>query len=274
MRPALHLDPPLATIPQRLRDDGVDAFQTTLRDPQRYGKYGIPDEQDCAAYLTQVRAGAPPWAIVHGSLLTNLASRDGRIRNSSVSSLIGDLALALQLGFPGGVCFHAGYAKGHDTIEQALAEAARKLAQVIEKMPVGALAVIENACEGGELGQTIAEVAAIVRGVGAPPAQLAVLIDTCHLHAAGFDLASIDAGERLAHELATHDLLDRLVAFHLNDCAGPVGCHRDRHAAPGAGTIQEGLLSIAHHPAFANAPCVLELDLEQARAGLRYLRGS
>lgn len=273
VRLALHLDPPLKTVPERLRADCVDAFQTCLRDPHRYGKFGIPDAEDCSAYRTLTESGPRPWAIVHGSLLTNLASKEGRIRNSSMSSLLGDLQLAAELGFDGGVCFHAGYTKGHDTLESALAEASRKLVQLVERAGAGQLPVIENACESGELGQTVAEVATLVRHSGAPREKLAVLIDTCHLHAAGFDLATPDAGERLAHELATHDLLDRLVGFHLNDCQGPVGCHRDRHAAPGTGTIKEGLLSIVHHPAFASIPCVLELEIDEARTGLKFLRG-
>jgi len=139
-------------------------------------------------------------------------------------------------------------------------------------MPAGACAVIENSCEGSELGKDIAEIARIVRTVGAPAGRLAVLIDTCHLHAAGFDLATADAGDRLANALAAEGLLDRVIAFHLNDSQGPCGCKRDRHAAPGEGTIKEGLLSVVHHPAFAHLPMILELAVDDARRGIEYLR--
>jgi hypothetical protein len=79
MRPAYHFDPPLSVIPEALRAEGIDAFQTTLRDPQRFGKTGIPDEADQAAFLA--KAGGL-WGIAHGSLLINLASPEGRIRNA------------------------------------------------------------------------------------------------------------------------------------------------------------------------------------------------
>jgi len=109
----MHIDPPLAAIPDLLHRDGVDAFQTTLRNPQRFGKDGIPDADDQIAF----RAAAQGlWGIAHGSLLINLASPDGRIRNSSASSLVGDLQLAAQLGLAG-VCFHVGYAKGHPDLD-------------------------------------------------------------------------------------------------------------------------------------------------------------
>ncbi len=270
MRPALHVDPPLAAIPAILRSDGVDAFQTTLRNPQRFGKAGIPEPADQAAFRA---AAAGLWGIAHATLLVNLASPDGRIRNASASSLLGDLQLAAQLGFAG-VCFHVGYAKGHPDIGAALSAAARKLGQVVASMPAGACAVIENSCEGTELGKEIAEIGRLVRDVAAPRERLAVLIDTCHLHAAGFDLAGAGAGDRLAQALQAEGILDRVIAFHLNDCQGPCGCKRDRHAVPGAGTIRDGLLSVVHHPAFADLPMILELPIDDARRGIAYLRGS
>jgi apurinic endonuclease APN1 len=203
--------------------------------------------------------------------LVNLASPDGRIRNASASSLVGDLQLAAQLGLAG-VCFHVGYAKGHPDSESALAAAARKLGQVVASMPAGACAVIENSCEGSEIGQTIEEIGRIVRDVAAPRERVALLIDTCHLHAAGFDLSGPTAGDRLAAALQAEGLLDRLIAFHLNDSQGPCGCKRDRHAVPGEGTIRDGLLSIVQHPAFSALPMILELAIDDARRGIAYLR--
>jgi deoxyribonuclease-4 len=267
VRPAFHIDPPLAAIPAFLKSEGVDAFQTTLRDPQRYGKIGIPDAADQSAY----RAGAAGlWGVAHGSLLINLASPEGRIRNASKSSLLGDLALAAELGLAG-VCFHVGYAKGHEGVEAALTAAVRKLDQVIEAMPPGAHALIENSCEGSEIVKEIPHLGQLLRDVGATPGQLGILIDTCHLHASGFDLGVPDAGERLAGALDAEGILDRLVAFHLNDCQVACGGGLDRHAVPGEGTIATGLQSIARHPAFAGLPMIFELSIEGARRGLKYL---
>ena len=108
--------------------------------------------------------------------------------------------------------------------------------------------------------------------MGAPPERVALLIDTCHLHAAGFDLSGDDAGARLADALAAEQMLDRVAAFHLNDCQLPCGAHRDRHAVPGTGTIGMGVISVAVHPAFAALPGVLELSVEDGRRGLAFLR--
>lgn len=270
MRLGLSIDPPLAAIPGLLAAEGVDAFQTVLRDPGRFGNYGVPPADDRTALIEGLR-GRHVWGVAHGSLLINLASPDGRIRNSSVSSLLADLNVAAELGLAA-VCFHVGYAKGHPNPAGALALAVRKLTEVIDRMPPGPCLLIENACEGSELGQTVGDLARLVRDVAAPPECLGLLIDTCHLHAAGFDLGPADAGDRLADALDRKGVLDRVAAFHLNDCQLPCGAHRDRHAAPGEGTIGMGLLSVATHPRFATVPGVIELSLDDARRGLAFLR--
>jgi deoxyribonuclease-4 len=270
VRLGLSVDPPLAAIPALLREEGVDVYQTVLRDPGRFGNYGVPDPADRAALVEGLR-GRPVWGVAHGSLLVNLASPEGRIRNSSVSSLLADLKVAAEIGLDA-VCFHVGYAKGHPSADAALTLATRKLGELIGRMPAGPRLLIENSCEGSELGQTIEELARLVRDVAAPATHLGLLIDTCHLHAAGFDLSSADAGQRLADALAAAGVLERVMAFHVNDSQLPCGAHRDRHAIPGAGTIGMGVVSVATHPAFAALPGVLELSVDDARRGLVFLR--
>jgi deoxyribonuclease-4 len=270
MRIGLSIDPPLAAIPAVLAAEGVDTFQTVLRDPGRFGNYGVPDAADRAALVEGLRSRSV-WGVAHGSLLVNLASPEGRIRNSSVSSLVADLKVAAEVGIAG-VCFHVGYAKGHPSVEAALTLATRKLAEMMERMPAGPRLFIENSCEGSELGQAAAELGRLVRDVGAPPERLALLIDTCHLHAAGFDLSGDDAGARLVDALDGEGMLERVAAFHLNDCQLPCGAHRDRHASPGEGTIGTGLIAVATHPAFAAVPAVIELSVADARRGLAFLR--
>jgi len=195
MRIGLSLDPPLAAIPSQLAQEGVDVYQTVLRDPGRFGNYGVPEPADRAALVEGLR-GRQVWGVAHGSLLINLASPEGRIRNSSVSSLLADLKVAAEVGIDA-VCFHLGYAKGHPSADAALILATRKLGETIARMPAGPRLLLENSCEGSELGQTVPELARLVRDVGAPADRFGLLIDTCHLHAAGFDLAGDDAGQRL-----------------------------------------------------------------------------
>jgi apurinic endonuclease APN1 len=270
MRVGLSIDPPLAAIPALLRQEGVDVYQTVLRDPGRFGNSGVPEPADRAALVEGLR-GLHPWGVAHGSLLINLASPEGRIRNSSVSSLLADLKVAAEVGLDA-VCFHVGYAKGHPSADAALTLATRKLGELIARMPAGPRLLLENSCEGSELGQTIPELARLLHDVGAPADRFGLLIDTCHLHAAGFDLSGDDAGQRLADALSAEGVLERVAAFHLNDCQLPCGAHRDRHATPGTGTMGMGVVSVARHAAFAALPGVLEISIDDARRGLAFLR--
>jgi apurinic endonuclease APN1 len=270
-----HIDPPLAAIPGALADLGAITFQTTLRDPRRLSKDGVPDAADQAAYLeAAVRPGTPLWGMVHASMLISLGSPDPRIRNGSASALAADANLAATLGMAG-VCFHVGYQKGHPTRDAALAAVARKLGEVLLKLQPGAQVWLENGCEGTELGQTVEEIGNVIATVveaGGDPSRLGVVLDTCHLHVAGFDMAAPEAPERLAEAIERAGIASYLRALHLNDAQAPCGSHRDRHAAPGEGTIGAGLRAICAHPLFAPLPAILEIGLEDALRGIEYLQ--
>jgi deoxyribonuclease IV len=265
-----HIDPPLADIPAALVELAASTFQTTLRAPTRLSKEGVPDSADQSAYLAALMADQPLWGMAHASMLTNLASPDPRIRNGSAGALAGDANLARRLGMAG-VCFHVGYQKGHDTRDGAHEAVARKLADVVAKLEPGASVWLENGCEGTELGQTIQEVGQVVRAADIGPEQLGFVLDTCHLHVSGFDLADPTAPERLAAEIDAAGLRPYLRVLHLNDAREACGSHRDRHAIPGQGTIGEGLRRLCAYPMFASLPAILELSIVAAAEGIRYL---
>ena len=275
-----HFDPPLATIPYRLSARHSATFQTTLRNPMRLSKVDIPDEADQEAYQAAAAAITdaggtgdvlPLWGMAHASLITNIASPDVRIRHGSINALISDANLAATLGLAG-VCFHGGYQKGHDTREAALDALAVKLADALAKLKPGASVWLENGCEGTELGQTIAEIGQVVQAVGPDSSKFGLVLDTCHLHVAGFDLAAPDAPQRLVDELEAAGLTAYLRVLHLNDAREACGSHRDRHAVPGEGTIGEGLRHLCRHPLFAPLPAILELGAEDAARGIAYMR--
>jgi deoxyribonuclease IV len=269
----LHIDPPLAQIPAVLKVYGRRVFQTTLRDTTRLSKTGIPDDADQDTFRQGASEIADLWGIAHASMLTNLASPDNRIRHGSAGALVADANLAAELGLAG-VCFHVGYQKGHDTNQAALEAVARSLTNLLPRLAPGARVLLENGCEGSELGQTVAELGIVVRAVGAGPEQIGVVLDTCHLHVSGFDLASPDGVNRLADEVEAEGLTPYLTTLHLNDAREACGSHRDRHAIPGQGTIGEGMLRVVSHPLFAALPCILELSVSDAEAGIDYLTGT
>jgi hypothetical protein len=128
----LHIDPPLCDIPALLAEHGRSVFQTTLRDPRRLSKEGVPGAEDQAAFLETAPQIPGLWGIAHASLLTSLGSPDPKIRNGSAGALVSDANLAASLGMAG-VCFHVGYQKGHASREAALDAVAYKLNDVLAR---------------------------------------------------------------------------------------------------------------------------------------------
>ena len=106
------------------------------------------------------------------------------------------------------------------------------------------------------------------------PERVGIVLDTCHLHVAGFDMAAPDAPDRLVAELEAHGITGFRRAVHLNDARFECGSRRDRHAVPGTGTIKEGLRKLAAHPLFSSLPAILELGPDDAAAGIAWLNGS
>jgi deoxyribonuclease IV len=247
---------------------GLSVYQTTLRDPRRLSKDGVPDPDDQEAFKASSNG---LWGIAHASMLTSLGSPDPRIRNGSASALASDANLGAELGLAG-VCFHVGYHKGHDSKEAALDAVSRKLGEVVAKLKPGARVLLENGCEGTELGQTVDEIGYVLKAVGASPQQVGVVLDSCHLHVSGFDMAATDAPGRLAEEIEACGVTPYITALHLNDAQAACGSHRDRHATPGEGTIAGGLIALVNHSMFAGLPAVLEVSLEAAERGIAFLR--
>jgi deoxyribonuclease-4 len=86
-----------------------------------------------------------------------------------------------------------------------------------------------------------------------------VCLDTCHVFAAGHDLAAPDGVAALMAALADAGVDDRLALIHANDSLDGCGSHHDRHETIGAGQIGTGpFRDLLHHPATTGVPFVAE----------------
>ncbi len=93
---------------------------------------------------------------------------------------------------------------------------------------------------------------------------VAYCLDTCHLLAAGFDVAS-RAGLKKTLASAERILgLDLVRVIHANDSKGALGSHLDRHENIGEGKIGEaGFRDILMHPALREKAFILETPVEE-----------
>ncbi len=113
--------------------------------------------------------------------------------------------------------------------------------------------------QGGTIGSTFAELGTIIRAMGGA-ARLGICLDTCHVFAAGYDVATADGLQRTLEEFDREIGFERLVAIHANDSLHPLGSHRDRHANIGEGCIgAAGFAGLLAQSPLRALPWILEV---------------
>ncbi|ATZ18020.1 deoxyribonuclease IV [Mesoplasma melaleucae] len=88
------------------------------------------------------------------------------------------------------------------------------------------------------------------------PAKVAVCLDTCHMHDAGYDFNDWAA---IKTEINNTIGKDKIICFHLNDSKNPLLAHKDRHENIGYGYIGfNNLLNVLWDEEYIDVPKVLE----------------
>jgi deoxyribonuclease-4 len=241
----------------KAREIGADALQIFIGSPQTW-RSPNPSEREVSAFRADVAAAELGPVYVHGMYLINLAAERPDVYEKSIASLTDQASWAGRVG-AAGVIFHPGSA-GQSSYEAALARAVPALERVLAGADGEARVVLEVcAGQGKTLGARFEEVADLIGGVGGDR-RLAVCWDTCHLFAAGYDVASADGLERTVEAMDRVLGLDRLVAVHANDSKKPLGSGIDRHENIGRGCIgEDGFARLLTHPALEHLPFLLEV---------------
>lgn len=120
-------------------------------------------------------------------------------------------------------------------------------------------AVIENtAGQGSNLGYHFDHIARLIERCS-DPSRIGVCIDTCHAHAAGYDLRTPDAFEQTMQDFERTIGLSYLKGMHLNDASSAFASRVDRHAKIGEGTLGlEAFRVLMNDTRFNCIPMVLE----------------
>lgn len=240
------------------REDGCETVQVFTRQPQQWRTHPLKPE---AASLFRSELADVGWPVLaHASYLINLCAADPDVLRRSRQALVEELARAEELGIDyvvlhPGAHLGGGEANGIDAAIDSLGDVFGQTRGFRVRL------LLElTAGQGSSLGHTFEQLAAILDGRHGRD-DLGICLDTCHAHAAGFDLIGADGYQRTVAELDRIVGVERLLAFHLNDSKTPRGSRVDRHAEIGAGTM--GLLPfwrLVNDPRFARVPGVLEVD--------------
>ncbi len=241
------------------RSDVVQIFNQSPRmwRPTRYS------EEDFAAFREAMNASRLQAVMIHMIYLINPATADPEMRRKSLASLTHALRVGEGIGAIG-VIVHPGALK-EDTRANARKRAIGMLREALaetESCPI----VFENTAGSRQLlGLDFDETAELIEKTGGPR-RTGLCIDTCHLHATGYDVRTPEGVTELAEEIEAKIGIEQLRAIHLNDSRDARGSNRDRHAAIGKGEIgRKGFRAFLGEPRFQEVPAVLETPGPQGK---------
>ncbi|MDO8510266.1 MAG: deoxyribonuclease IV [bacterium] len=235
---------------------GANCLQIFSTSPRRWllPKIAPPEAE---TFIKRKRELGIDPVYFHSTYLINLA-QVGLVGERSVESLVAELKLADTIGIRGSIV-HLGSLKNNNAEGDdysAHGALISHLKAILGQTPESTLLMIENAGTR-KIGKRIEEIAWIIKAVN--NRRLRVCLDTCHLHAAGYDITS---EKKLEGFLSLFDSLiglPKLELIHTNDSKDSFGSLRDRHENIGKGKI--GLTTfklLLNHKKLRALPFIIE----------------
>ena len=247
---------------------GMQALQIFSAIPKFYNdKVGVKPDRLARYQEALAEAGIrPEHVIVHAAYVLNCATPDEEKWHRAAAALAKEFERSTALGVAG-VCFHPGAATDGDR-DAAIARVSEAMRRALAAVPAShTRLLIENTAGAGTtVGRTPEEVGTMLAGIpAADRARTGYGLDTCHLFASGYPIATsrADLTQVLdAFEAATGEAP---AFFHLNDSEGALGSNRDRHALVGEGLIGADAFSwLLHDRRAKGVPLILETPQEHA----------
>ena len=249
---------------------GANTFQIFSASPRMW-RAGKPDPNDIRRLnAARERLDVNPL-VIHTNYLVNLASLDPEIRSKSVTSFRGELDRAKAIGAEY-LVVHPGNHK-NQSLEQGLAAFALGLAEAAAGFSAPNVTVLLENTVGStnQIGSRFEELR-MIRDLAARETDLpiAYCLDTCHLFAAGFNIAEPAGLEQTVAAIDKTLGIDQVKVIHSNDSKGVLASHLDRHENIGAGKIGEaGFAGILTHPKLRHKPFILETPWDNDEEGRR-----
>jgi deoxyribonuclease-4 len=241
---------------------GAEAIQVFVSNPRGWATPPADPGGDRRFQELATTAGLHP-VFVHAPYLVNFASSSRQSLDRSAALVAATIERGARLG-AAGVVVHAGSAMG-DGRTVGIARTRAAVLPLLEHTAGPDLLFELTSGAGDAVASRFEEMAELLEALERHP-RVKVCFDTCHAHAAGYDLSD-PAGAVAALNRLEATLGDRLALVHANDCADAAGSLRDHHARIGQGQIGlDGFQAMLGHPALAGLP-VLTYTPATPRAG-------
>ncbi|MFR9676696.1 deoxyribonuclease IV [Streptomyces sp. TR06-5] len=237
---------------------GAEAVQVFVANPRGWATNPGRPAQDEAFRAACAERGIP--AFVHAPYLINVASHTAATAARSVVSLRHSLERGREIGARG-VVVHTGSATGGRDRGVALAQVRELVLPLLDELTHDGdpwLLLEPTAGQGASVCSLVEELGPYMDALDRHP-RLGVCLDTCHVFAAGHDLAGPGGVERTLDELVAVVGPGRLRLVHANDSRDVCGAAKDRHANIGSGHIGDpAFAALMGHPATDGVPLVIE----------------
>ncbi len=177
---------------------GCRALQVFTKNSNQWAGKAL-DLTDSAAFRKAARKAEIAPLVSHAAYLINLASPDAATRGRSLTALVDEICRCDAAGIPY-LVLHPG-SHGGDGEETGLDRIARGLDEAAKRTPGSRTTILlETAAgQGACLGHTFGQLAAMRKRASAK-ARIGYCLDTCHVHAAGYDVVSRDGWRAMLDE--------------------------------------------------------------------------
>jgi deoxyribonuclease-4 len=254
--------------PERAHEVGCECFQMFTRSP-RGGDPPPLDDKTVESFIAACSRYGFRDYYIHTPYYINLASADKNIRRSSIAIIKEELRRGDMIG-AAYVMTHMGSSKEMRS-QKAISNVVEGLKIILEKLNYKTKLLLENSAgQGMTIGNTFGELHEILEKVG--DAELGVCLDTAHLLAAGYDIRTKNALNKVIREFSSMIGLDRLKLLHGNDSKVRLGEKKDRHEHIGEGYIGlTGFRNIVNNSDIQNIDLIVETPLERIEDDIRNL---
>ncbi len=196
---------------------------------------------------------------VHSPFLINLGSPTQATYLNSLSATAYSLQRAKEIGALGSVV-HTGSAVDAEHVEKAWKQIHEGMMPILNALPDDSpfLLLEPTAGQGQSLVKKLDDLENYLKALEYHP-KVGICLDTCHVFAAGHDIAKKGGMTKTIDLLIEVVGIQRFKLVHANDSMDVCGALKDRHQNIGDGHIGiDPFKELLAHPAIASVPLILE----------------
>ena len=236
---------------------GAEVIQVFASSPRMWAMPAAKPDLDEAFKIKAAELDIETY--VHAPYLINLGSPTKATYINSLASTAYSLQRGVDIGALG-VVIHTGSAVDVNYVEQAWKQIHEGMMPILNALSDDApfLLLEPTAGQGQSLVKKLDDLENYLKALEYHP-KIGICLDTCHVFAAGHDIA-VKGGMRKTIDLLIEIAgIERFQLIHANDSMDVRGALKDRHQNIGDGHIGvDPFAELLAHPAVTNVPLILE----------------